>query len=63
MSNIGRCARCELSEMQDLHGDGVLHRMCIYYGKTCQCVARNCTAPPRGYRIIKIGKDGVREIG
>lgn len=61
-SNNGRCKRCALSEMQDLHGDGRSFRMCTKYGNTCQSVARNCKAPARGYRIVGKTEVGIRII-
>lgn len=51
--NIGRCSRCECSEMRDVHNDGRLHRYCRYYSYICQPVARNCQAPFDGYKIKK----------
>lgn len=58
-SNHGRCKRCELSEMKDIHGDGKQHRWCIRYDNICQSVARNCNAPSRGFRVVQKTENGI----
>ena len=58
-TNIGRCSRCDFSEMRDLHRDSRKHRYCLYYSYVCQPVARNCKAPYNGYK--KNQKDILKE--
>lgn len=51
--NKGRCGRCWYSNKSR---EGLLY--CSVYGSDCVRVARNCKAPPEGYKLNPEKKDG-----